>query len=91
MTTEGDTDSGYTARLDRSDVVHTGNGEFLLPILLDGGEAEVRVNLTIPPDDAARLHAQLDRLLNRGLTMSGHDLMVKQNGHTSITGASHLT
>lgn len=90
MTAKDSNDSSYPARLDRSDVVHTEDGDFLLPILLDDGKRETRVHLKIKPDDAARLHAQLDRLLNRGLTMSMHDLVVKQNGETSISGVSHL-
>lgn len=56
-------------RLDRADIVRTEDGDYLLPVLLEDEDGQVRGHVRIDPDNAARLHAQLDRHLNGGWAM----------------------
>lgn len=88
MTANHTTDDIRAARLDRSDLVHTEDGTFSIPVLLEEEDGEARVCLTIGPSDAARLHAQLDRLLNRGWAMSEVDKAARQQGNRHTIGGS---
>lgn len=90
MATKDSTDSRYTVSLDRSDVTHTDDGDFLIPVLLGDEDRQTPALLKIGPDDGARLHAQLDRLLSRGWAMSERDKAARRNGDYPISGSSHL-
>lgn len=91
MAIKHSTDSSYAVRLDRSDVVHADDGDLLIPVVLGDEAHETRAHLKIRPDDAARLHAQLDRLLSPGWATSEVDKVARQNGEIyPISGSGHL-
>lgn len=92
MATEEHPDSRHqAARLDRADIVRTEDGTYLLPVLLEDNDQQVRGHLRIDPDDAARLHAQLERHLNGGWAMSEEAKAVRAIGETyPVSGSGHL-
>lgn len=78
-------------RLDRADIVRTENGDYLLPVLLEHEDEQIRGHLRIDPDDAARLHAQLDRHLNVGWATSEAAKAARSSGETyPVSGSGHL-
>lgn len=92
MTTEDGTGNTQPAvHLARSDLVRTEDGSILLPVVLTHEGQQLHTYLTISPDEAARLHAQLDRLLNGGWAMSERTKVFKQNGEIyPVRGSGHL-
>lgn len=79
------------ARLDRSDIVRAEDGDYLLPVLLDDEDGQIRGHLKIDPDDAARLHAQLERHLNGSWAMSEQDRAARNTGERyPVSGSGHL-
>lgn len=85
MTTKHDTGSSYTVRLNRADVTHTEDGHFLVPVLLDDGVRQTPAHLRIERNAAARLHAQLDRLLGPGWARSEPDMVARQSGEIPVS------
>lgn len=76
-------------RLDRADMVRTDDGHLEVPVVLSDEGRQVRGILRLDPDDAARLHAQLDRRLNGGWAMTEQSQMAKQTGGYPVSGPSH--
>lgn len=78
-------------RLDRADIVRTEDGNYLLPVLLGDNDQQTRGHLRIDPDDAARLHAQLERHLNGGWAMSEEAKAARSIGETyPVSGSGRL-
>lgn len=78
-------------RLDRADIVRTEDGNYLLPVVLEDEGQRVRGHLEIDPDDAARLHAQLERHLNGSWAMSEEARTAKASGETyPVSGSGRL-
>lgn len=92
MAAEEHTDSRHQAvRLNRADIVRTEDGDYLLPVLLGDEDQQIRGHLRIDPDDAARLHAQLERHLNQGWATSEKAKAARYNGETyPATGGGYL-
>jgi hypothetical protein len=81
--------SRHVAHLDRFDVKRTADGNFLLPVVLE--EEGQRVDLKMAPDDAARLHAQLDRALCTGWATGEQAMADRNSGETyPVSGSGHL-
>lgn len=72
----------HTAHLDRADIEQMDDGSYTLPIVLekDGQHIHVRID----PNDAARLHAQLDRLLNKGMAMTEYEKTAGYGGRYPV-------
>ena len=81
-----------TVRLGPGDLVETDDGRFRLPVILTNDDGwQTREHVTLDPNEAARLHAQLDRLLNRGWAMTESAKVARQIGETyPVSGSGHL-
>jgi hypothetical protein len=81
-----------TVRLGQGDLVDTDDGRFRLPVILTNDDGwQTREYLTFDSNEAARLHAQLDRRLNRGWAMTESAKVARQTGETySVSGSGHL-
>lgn len=78
-------------RLGRSDIVRADDGDYLLPVVLEDEDGQVCGHLKIDPDDAARLHAQLERHLNGGWAMSEEAKAARTIGERyPVSGSGHL-
>lgn len=72
------------AHLDRADMKCMDDGSFHLPLLLDSENQQVHAHLELSRDDAARLHAQLERRLNQGWALTEEAMAAKQTGDYTL-------
>lgn len=76
----------FAVRLDRSDLLRTDDGTFLLPVILESKDREASGYARLDMDDAARLHAQLTRHLTSGWAVTEAEKANRQAGEIYQVG-----